>query len=177
MKLPDDRPHNLLIAGVGGSGLRFVITLGRVLDATHVPPVPDTAHPPASGHTIVLRDVTFAYGPHAEPVVNHLDLTVPEGEQLAIVGPSGIGKSTVASLVCGLLRPDLADLGRRARARVLEHYSWEKNLAAFAPLLAAGRMLYFGPWVAERLVASEALLARAPEAILPVTRGIIESGW
>lgn len=94
------------VAGVGGSGLRFVITLGRVLDATYVRPVPEMVHPPADGHTIVLRDVTFAYGPHAEPVVNHLDLTVPHGEHLAIVGPSGIGKSTVVSLVCGLLRPD-----------------------------------------------------------------------
>ena len=64
------------------------------------------AHPPADGHAVTLRDVTFAYGPHAEPVVRHLDLTVAEGEHLAVVGPSGIGKSTVVSLVCGLLRPD-----------------------------------------------------------------------
>jgi ATP-binding cassette subfamily C protein len=94
------------VAGVGGSGLRFVITLGRVLDATAVRPVPEMAHAPADGHTVTLRDVTFAYGPHAEPVVSHLDLTVAPGEHLAIVGPSGIGKSTVVSLVCGLLRPD-----------------------------------------------------------------------
>jgi ATP-binding cassette subfamily C protein len=93
------------VAGVGGSGLRFVITLGRVLDATGVRAVPEMVHSPAVGHTIALRDVTFAYGPHAEPVVSHLDLTVSQGEHLAIVGPSGIGKSTVASLVCGLLRP------------------------------------------------------------------------
>jgi glycosyltransferase involved in cell wall biosynthesis len=43
----------------------------------------------------------------------------------------------VAATLAVLARPDLADLGRRARARVLEHYSWEKNLTAFAPLLAA----------------------------------------
>ncbi|MCA1655000.1 MAG: ABC transporter ATP-binding protein/permease [Pseudonocardiaceae bacterium] len=94
------------VAGVGGSGLRFVITLGRVLRASSVLPVPEMVHPPAAGHTVALRDVTFAYGSHAEPVVSHLDLTVAEGEHLAVVGPSGIGKSTVVSLVCGLLRPD-----------------------------------------------------------------------
>ncbi|MBC6458463.1 ATP-binding cassette domain-containing protein [Actinomadura sp. HBU206391] len=52
-----------------------------------------------------LRDVVFGYGPHAEPVVDGLDLVVPESDHLVIVGPSGIGKSTVASLMAGLLQP------------------------------------------------------------------------
>jgi ABC-type cobalamin/Fe3+-siderophores transport system ATPase subunit len=55
---------------------------------------------------LTLRGVTFGYGPHAEPVLKDLDLTVPHGDHLAIVGPSGIGKSTLAGLLCGLLRPD-----------------------------------------------------------------------
>jgi ATP-binding cassette subfamily C protein len=93
------------VAGVGGSGLRFVITLGRVLDASHVPSVPER-NSAATGYAVVLRDVTFAYGPHAEPVVRNLDLTIAEGEHLAVVGPSGIGKSTVVSLLCGLREPD-----------------------------------------------------------------------
>jgi allophanate hydrolase len=42
-----------------------------------------------------------------------------------------------------------------------------------APLRAAGELLYSGPWVAERLTVVETLLARAPEALLPVTREII----
>jgi ATP-binding cassette subfamily C protein len=93
------------VAGVGGSGLRFVITLGRVLDASSVPdPAPRTRR--ATGYAVVLDRVTFAYGPHAEPVVSDLDLTIEPGEHLAVVGPSGIGKSTVAGLVCGLRAPD-----------------------------------------------------------------------
>jgi glycosyltransferase involved in cell wall biosynthesis len=43
----------------------------------------------------------------------------------------------VDAALAALTRPDLAELGARARARVLENYSWDKNLAAFAPLLAA----------------------------------------
>ena len=93
------------VAGVGGSGLRFVITLGRVLDASDVPPTPARTGA-SSGYRVSLRNVTFAYGPHAEPVVRDLDLTIEPGEHLAVVGPSGIGKSTVASLVCGLRTPD-----------------------------------------------------------------------
>ncbi|MDB5406387.1 MAG: gatA [Rhodospirillales bacterium] len=46
----------------------------------------------------------------------------------------------------------------------------------FAPFHAVGQLLYNGPWVAERMVASERLLSQSPDAILPITRGIIESG-
>src|SRR5947209_2892831 len=40
------------------------------------------------------------------PVLNDLELTVERGEMLAIVGPSGIGKSTLLHLLGGLDRPD-----------------------------------------------------------------------
>ncbi|MDQ7906433.1 ABC transporter ATP-binding protein [Phytohabitans sp. ZYX-F-186] len=93
-----------LFAGLGGSGLRFVVTLGRVLEATDRPaPPPRPATP--RGYAVALRGVTFGYGRHAEPVLRALDLDLPEGDHLAVVGPSGIGKSTLAGLVCGLLEP------------------------------------------------------------------------
>ncbi len=44
----------------------------------------------------------------------------------------------------------------------------------FAPFFAVARMLYEGAWVAERLSVVEELLARDPEAVHPVTRGIVE---
>ena len=46
----------------------------------------------------------------------------------------------------------------------------------FAPFAEAGRLLYDGPWVAERLHAAAALLAQEPQALLPVTRAIIDRG-
>jgi allophanate hydrolase len=48
--------------------------------------------------------------------------------------------------------------------------------AAFAPFRDAGQLLYNGPWLAERLHATQALLDDAPEALLPVTRSILEQG-
>ncbi|MEU5434887.1 ABC transporter ATP-binding protein [Streptomyces sp. NPDC020719] len=54
---------------------------------------------------LVATGLTFAYGPHAAPIVDALDLTLTEGRHLAVVGPSGIGKSTLASLLGGLLAP------------------------------------------------------------------------
>ncbi|TDE09131.1 ATP-binding cassette domain-containing protein [Jiangella asiatica] len=95
------------MGALSGSGLRYVVTLGRILDATTIP----AARPPVltaapNGHAVAIDAASFAYGSHAEPVVRDLDLVVDDGDHLAIVGPSGIGKSTLAALVCGLLRPD-----------------------------------------------------------------------
>ncbi|MEU0188730.1 ABC transporter ATP-binding protein [Streptomyces afghaniensis] len=70
----------------------------------------------ASAFDVELTAVTFAYGPHADPVFRDLDLTLPEGGHLAVVGPSGIGKSTLAGLIGGTLEPDsgLVRLGGRS---------------------------------------------------------------
>ena len=57
---------------------------------------------------IEIRDVRHAYrtkdGPL--PVLDGLDLAVPQGSFCAVVGPSGCGKSTLTRLVAGLMRPD-----------------------------------------------------------------------
>ncbi|WP_199747820.1 ATP-binding cassette domain-containing protein [Actinomadura sp. WAC 06369] len=59
---------------------------------------------PASAD-IELEDVTFAYSSRAAPVLTGLSLHVPEGTHLAVVGPSGTGKSTLANVLTGLVRP------------------------------------------------------------------------
>lgn len=46
----------------------------------------------------------------------------------------------------------------------------------FAPFLAAARLLYEGPWVSERYAAIEDFIGRHADALLPVTRAIIEGG-
>ncbi|MEU6411100.1 ABC transporter ATP-binding protein [Microbispora sp. NPDC046933] len=93
-----------LVQGLGVSGVRLAVTLERILHAPG-PPVPHGDREPG-GARLRLRGVRFAYGPGAEPVIDGLDLDVPEGDHLAVVGPSGIGKSTLAALVAGLLTPD-----------------------------------------------------------------------
>jgi allophanate hydrolase len=65
---------------------------------------------------------------------------------------------------------------------------YEASLAQFAklginiveidiePFYAAARLLYEGPWVAERYLTTRALIASSPESILPITRQIILAG-
>jgi allophanate hydrolase len=61
-----------------------------------------------------------------------------------------------------------------AAIEMLERVGGTRVEVPFAPFRDAGRLLYDGPWVAERLHATQALLRENPEAMLPVTRSILE---
>lgn len=54
--------------------------------------------------SVAFRDVAFAYadGPR---VVDAIDFTIARGERVALVGPSGAGKTTISQLLLGFLRP------------------------------------------------------------------------
>jgi len=58
---------------------------------------------PALTSGIELRDVSFAYG--KDTVLRDLSLEVPAGQFVAIVGPSGAGKTTMVDMIIGLYRP------------------------------------------------------------------------
>jgi hypothetical protein len=57
---------------------------------------------PRLGGSVTFEGVSFHYGPNAPPVVRDLSLTIGRGEKVALVGPLGSGKSTVARLLLGL---------------------------------------------------------------------------
>ena len=69
---------------------------------------------------IEFRDVSFRYPDGEELVLEHFDLSIPFGTNLAIVGETGAGKSTLANLICRFYEPTegvmLVD-GRDARER------------------------------------------------------------
>ncbi|KJK40775.1 ABC transporter ATP-binding protein [Streptomyces variegatus] len=102
-----------LIHGLGTSGSRLTVVLRRLARTDTEAPDPDSGPGPAgtaTNHTapppaLSLASVTFAYGPASAPVVQDLDLVLPSGAHLAVVGPSGTGKSTLTALVAGLLTP------------------------------------------------------------------------
>ena len=72
------------------------------------PEVGEPAHPehPPGGFEgrIALQDVTFGYGD--EPVLSDVALTIDAGETIALVGPTGAGKSTLAKLLARLYDVD-----------------------------------------------------------------------
>jgi NitT/TauT family transport system ATP-binding protein len=61
---------------------------------------------------IEIKGVTHAYATASGPlpVLDNLNVSVPEGEFAAVVGPSGCGKSTLTRLVAGLMKPDKGEV-------------------------------------------------------------------
>ncbi len=69
---------------------------------------------------IEFEDVSFRYPDGEEYVLEHFNLKVPQGTNVAIVGETGAGKSTLVNLVCRFYEPTSGRIlidGRDARAR------------------------------------------------------------
>ena len=82
------------------SGIMMAETaLARVETAANAPQLPVSAAPkkPAD-NSIEFRDVSFTYDGADVPALNHVSVEVKAGQTIALVGPSGGGKTTAASL-------------------------------------------------------------------------------
>ncbi|MEY4220970.1 MAG: hypothetical protein RL280_1254, partial [Actinomycetota bacterium] len=76
-----------------------------ILDAT--PDVDEVAAPtelPATGD-VVVNNITFSYAAGSRPALENVNLTLTAGTRLALVGPTGAGKSTLAKLMARLYDP------------------------------------------------------------------------
>jgi subfamily B ATP-binding cassette protein MsbA len=80
---------------------RGLVSGSRILEVIDTVPVirdqPQAQALPAFEKEITFRDVSFGYG--SEPVLQNINLTIPKGKTIALVGPSGGGKSTLADLL------------------------------------------------------------------------------
>lgn len=72
----------------------------RSLLASQAPPTPDRDVPERIRDGIELRGVSFSYPGTDRPVLAGVDLTLPAGATVAIVGENGAGKTTLVKLLC-----------------------------------------------------------------------------
>lgn len=93
------------VATASGSARRVLDVLESVERVTELPearPLLVTSN--TRGLPIRLEQVTFGYR-RDEPVLRGIDLEIPAGQVVALIGPTGVGKSTLASLVPRLFDP------------------------------------------------------------------------
>lgn len=97
--------------GVAGRIQDFAADVARLkdvesfpADALHTRPRPAAGTRRLKGH-VTLENITFGYSPLDKPLLSGFSLSVAPGRQVALVGGSGSGKSTVSRLISGLYSP------------------------------------------------------------------------
>ena len=77
------------------------------------------------------NDVTFRYRPHAEAILNRCNLRIVHGDRILLEGPSGGGKSTLGSILTGMLAPQSGLLLARGLDRQsLGAQAWRQYITA-----------------------------------------------
>ncbi|MEE2037684.1 ABC transporter ATP-binding protein [Nocardiopsis sp. CT-R113] len=119
---------------LAADGVAAVLRVERTMSSSAEARSVVSGRTPAEGMPaaeIRFRDVTFAYPGMSAPVLDGLDLTIPAGSSLAVVGVNGAGKSTLVKLLCRLYDPvsgtievDGTDL------KELDLDSWRRRISA-----------------------------------------------
>ena len=144
----------------------------------------DTFHPkkenwePLHGD-VEFRDVSFRYPDGEEMVLEHFNLKVPQGTNVAIVGETGAGKSTLVNLVCRFYEPTEGQVlidGRDARERSQLWLHTNIGYVLQTPHLFSGsvrdNLKYGNPdatdeeiWKALKLVDAESVIAKMDKGL------------
>ncbi|WP_454083494.1 ABC transporter ATP-binding protein [Georgenia sp. Marseille-Q6866] len=87
------------MANLVQSGVASAERIFDIMDAAEQSPDPEPGKRPAQVRGAVrLQDVAFSYDPE-RPLITHLDLDVQPGQTVAVVGPTGAGKTTLVNLL------------------------------------------------------------------------------
>lgn len=63
-----------------------------------------------AGARLEIKNLSYQYDPFSQPIIANLNLNIAPGESVALIGPSGVGKTTLLKIMCGLLSPTQGDV-------------------------------------------------------------------
>ena len=160
---------------------RYNASVDRIVEVLDAPSeTPEKPQPKMIGPVrgrVQLQDVTFGYVP-GQPVLQNVSLEIQSGETLAIVGPTGAGKSTLVSLVPrffdpwqGSVRIDGNDVRDLQIADVRKNVSVVLQEPFLAPLSIAANIAYGRPFATRTEIEQAARAANAHDFIQGLPQG------
>lgn len=102
-----------------------------------------------------LKDVSFSYEKHEKPILSNTTLELEEGKVGVLLGPNGVGKSTIIKIISGLIKPKTGDifLGEndfrkikiKERAKLVSYVPQNVKFSSLSVLdsVLLGRLPYF----------------------------------
>jgi len=103
---------------------------------------------PQFKESIIFENVRFEYSSRPDQtIIHHLNLTIEKGKQIAIVGPSGMGKSTIASLLLKFYEPVAGQISLDGTDIKTINTTAYRKLFAFVPQ----EILLFGGSIKENI--------------------------
>lgn len=126
---------------------------------------------------IVFEDVTFSYDP-SKPLIEHLNLTVEPGQRIAIVGPTGSGKTTLINLLMrfydtthGKITIDGVDIRSIPRANLREKFGMVLQETWLKEGTIRENLLFANPDATEEEMVQAARTSHAHEFIKRLPNG------
>jgi HlyD family secretion protein len=84
-------------------------------------------------HLAQLKDIHFSYPKTSKPTLNGINISIPSGKVVGLVGPSGSGKSTIVDVILGLITPSEGEILLDGKNLTNQNKrSWQNNLGFVA---------------------------------------------
>ena len=126
------------VVGIVPAFLQSSVSAHRIRELVELPKevhIPESSEMDAyrdRGYTVRMSDVNFAYL-EDQKVITNSDFIANPGEIVALVGPSGEGKTTMIRLVLGLIRPAAGHVTIEAGGQLVDANANTRHLFAYVP--------------------------------------------